>query len=105
MGLCNFGKCRDEWLPHFKKFYYAKPDGENYIRFLKEYIGDPCGLVFDENNRLEGQLSWDVAATSQKAFEECFYEVAQPYIDKYELPIIITGGCGLNILLSTDLLS
>lgn len=104
MGLCNYGKARDEWLPHFKKFYYSKPDGENYLRHLDEYITKPTGIVFDENKRLEGEFSWDVAATSQKAFEECFYEVAQPYIDNFnDYPIIITGGCGLNILLSTDL--
>ncbi len=104
MGLCNFGKCREEWLPYFKEFYYAKPDGENYITKLETIIGKNCNLVFDENNRLEKEISWDVAATSQQAFEECFFEVANPYLEKYkDLPIIITGGCGLNILLCTKI--
>ena len=39
---------------------------------------------------------------SQLAFEEVFLDIARPIIDKYdELPIIMVGGCGLNILLNT----
>ena len=104
MGLCNYGNINKEWLPHFKKFYYSKPDGEDFYKKLKQYITDTCGLVFDENKRLEKEISWDVAATSQAAFEECFFEVVDPYLKKYQdLPIIITGGCGLNILLASKI--
>jgi len=104
MGLCGFGKVRHEWLNAFKEFYYSKPDGENYIEKLNEIIGRKCNLVFDENNRLDKEVSWDVAATSQQAFEDVFFEVAMPYIEKYkDYPIIITGGCGLNILLATKI--
>ena len=104
MGLCGFGKVRHEWLNAFKEFYYSKPDGEDYVEKLNNTIGRKCNLVFDENNRLEKEVSWDVAATSQQAFEDVFFEVAMPYIDKYkDLPIIITGGCGLNILLATKI--
>ena len=61
-------------------------------------------VSFDENNRLDKEVSWDVAATSQQAFEDVFFEVAMPYIEKYkDYPIIITGGCGLNILLATKI--
>lgn len=104
MGLCNYGNVRPEWLPYFKQFYYSKPDGTNYIDQLNNIIGNNCNLVFDENNRLEGQISWDVAATSQQAFENCFFELTLPYIKKYDnIPIIITGGCALNILLNTKI--
>ena len=42
--------------------------------------------------------------TSQVAFEECFLEIAKPYFEQYpDLPICVTGGCGLNILLNTRL--
>lgn len=104
MGLCNFGKVNHEWLPHFKKFYYDKPDGENYVTKLNEIIGKNCDLIFDENNRFKDNLSWDIAATSQQAFEDCFFEITEKYIKKYaNFPIIVTGGCGLNILLNTKI--
>lgn len=104
MGLCNFGTVNEEWLPYFKEFYYSKPDGLDFEDKLKNIITKNCNIVFDEKNRLKDKISWDVAATSQQAFEDCFFEVAQPYLDKYDnLPIIITGGCGLNILLNTKI--
>ena len=40
MGLCSYGKVNQEWLPHFKKFYLSKPDGENYIELLISTIPD-----------------------------------------------------------------
>jgi len=102
MGLCNYGEVRPEWLPYFRQFYKSHPEGTNYIDKLNNIIGVNCGLVFDENNRFSGQLSWDIAATSQQAFEDCFFEIADPYIQTYDkLPIILTGGCALNILLNT----
>ena len=59
-------------------------------------------LVF--HNRLTGQTAWDVAKTSQIAFENVFMELAQPFLDQYpDIPLIIVGGCGLNILLNTKL--
>jgi carbamoyltransferase len=53
---------------------------------------------------LEGQLSWDVAKTSQVAFENLFIEIIQPYLSKFpSLPLIVVGGCALNIILNTRL--
>ena len=53
---------------------------------------------------MKDQTAYDVAATSQRAFEECFLEYAKPYFEKYpDLPICMAGGCGLNILLNTRL--
>lgn len=102
MGLCNYGNVHKEWIPYFKQYYHSSPEGPNYIAKLNTLIGQNCGLVFDENQRFEGQLSWDIAATSQQTFEDIFFEIATSYIEKYvDLPIIITGGCALNILLNT----
>ena len=104
MGLCNYGIINYDWLPHFIKFYQSKPEGMTYIEKLNEIIGIPAlgSPLFDENKRLKGQLAYNIAATSQKAFEDCFFDIISPYILKYNnLPIIITGGCALNILHNT----
>jgi len=114
MGLASYGKVIEEWIPHFIEFYKSNPHGgrvngwdkDSYYDFESKInkLGSDIGIEFDHKNRLEGQVAYDIAATSQRAFEECFLEVAKPYMDKYpELPICITGGCGLNILLNTRL--
>ena len=101
MGLVSYGNVRQEWLQSFIDFYKSRPNGLDYDQKLK-VLGDKIGLTFDISNRLKDQVAYDIAATSQRAFEECFLEVAKPYFDKYpNLPVIITGGCGLNIILNT----
>lgn len=103
MGLCSYGNLNDEWLPHFENYYRKKPDGNNYTKFLKE-LSDDTGIEFNQNNRLTGQTAWDVAKTSQIAFENVFMELAKPHLNEYEnLPLILVGGCALNILLNTKL--
>jgi carbamoyltransferase len=101
MGLASYGVVREEWLNHFIEFYKNDPNGLDYEEKIN-LLGDKIDVVFDHTNRLEGQLAWDIAATSQKAFEECFLEVVKPYMDLYpDLPICMAGGCALNIILNT----
>ena len=103
MGLSSYGKVREEWLQHFINFYKSDPNGTNYQSKI-DVLGENIGIKFDIQNRLDGEIGWDIATTSQRAFEECFLEVALPYMEEYkDLPIGITGGCGLNILLNTRL--
>jgi carbamoyltransferase len=119
MGLASYGKVREEWLPAFMDFYKSNPSGASLdgtytygsvmdyqpkIKALGEAIGIEFTETFKEGERIKGELAWDLAATSQRAFEDSFLEVALPYMDQYpDLPIGITGGCGLNILLNTRL--
>lgn len=113
MGLCSYGQVKEEWLPYFEEFY----DKFNY--FGNSYIGGAearyeaitllmtqIGIEdFDfEETRLKGQLAWDIAATTQRAFEDKFYKHARPYLDQYaDLPVCLAGGCALNVLLNTRL--
>jgi carbamoyltransferase len=114
MGLCSYGVVRDEWVPHFQEFY-AKFNymGNSYMGGAEARydaltaLFQNIGLAdFDfELSRYDGQISWDIAATSQKAFENEFFKFAQPYLDKYPaLPVAMSGGCALNVLLNSKLL-
>ena len=103
MGLASYGKVNEEWLPHFIEFFKSDPDGMNdeYVEKIN-LLGEKIGVIFDVNDRLEGEIAYNVTATAQRAFEECFLEKAIPFFDEYpDLPICITGGCGLNIILNT----
>lgn len=103
MGLVSYGKWREEWLKYFIDFFKSHPDGAgNDYQIKLNILGDAIGVPFDVDNKLEGEVAYDVAATAQRAFEDCFIEVALPYFEKYpDLPVCITGGCALNILLNT----
>ena len=114
MGLASYGKIQEEWLPYFIEFYKSNPDGSHFgdwdsngywdYELKLKILGDQIGIIFDSNNRFEEELAYDIAATSQRAFEDCFLEIAEPYFDLFpDLPICVTGGCGLNIILNTRL--
>lgn len=115
MGLASYGNVNEEWLPHFIEFYKSNPDGSHhgewddkgYYDFEPKInkLGEQIGVKFDTKSRLSNQVAYDVSATSQRAFEECFLEIAKPYFDSFpDIPICITGGCGLNIILNTRLI-
>ena len=103
MGLVSYGNYKLEWLESFIEFFKSDPDGGNddYVGKINK-LGEKIGVIFDINDRLEGQIAYDIAATAQRAFEDCFLEVAKPYFEQYpDLPVCITGGCALNIILNT----
>jgi predicted NodU family carbamoyl transferase len=104
MGLASYGTPISTWLPHFMNFYKDNPEGKDYQEKIK-VLGENIGVTFDVSNRIEGELAYNLAATNQLAFEESFLEIAKPYLEKYpNLPVCITGGCGLNIILNTRLI-
>ena len=115
MGLCSYGNVRDDWMPaftrYYKQFVYS---GDSFIggaelraKAITELFG-AIGLLegFNfEKTRFSGQVAWDIAATTQKAFEEVFLELAGDYLEKYKhIPLCVSGGCGLNVLLNARLL-
>jgi carbamoyltransferase len=105
MGLASYGTVKEEWLPAFIDFYKSNLNGLDFQNHVDE-LGEKIGIKFDINERVEGQIAWDIAATTQRAFEDCFLEIALPYMNQYSnIPIGITGGCGLNILLNTRLVN
>ena len=61
------------------------------------------GKILLENWAFEGQYGYDIAATAQEAFENAFFSV----LDKYdtEVPLIVTGGCALNVLVNEKIKS
>jgi len=113
MGLCSYGNVREEWLPAFTDFY------ETFSYFGDSYIGgaeaaaDAMPVVmeaigiedFHRDTRIEGQTAWDIAATTQHVFEQQFFKFTQKYLDEYpDLPVTLSGGCALNVILNAKLL-
>ncbi len=101
MGLAPYGKVQENWLPYFYDYYESVNSGDTY-KLVLEKLGSNIGLKFDKSVRFDKETGRNIAATSQRAFEDIFLKHTKPFIDQYpELPICIAGGCGLNITLNT----
>ncbi len=100
MGLVAYGNVRNEWLEPFKIFY--KEHKHVNLNDLQKSLAPSLGLSL-EINSLNDQDSYDFAATSQKAFEEVVFEEILPIINNFDLPICLTGGCALNVILNQKL--
>lgn len=102
LGLQSFGKVRPEWKGCLRAFFCSTPP---YWRNLDDKINtmsSAMGISFSQKNRLEGQLAYDFARTAQEIFEEVAFELIDPHVSGCNLPIILTGGCALNIVFNTS---
>lgn len=95
MGLSAYGRVREEWVGAFRSFY----------RHINLYtLSHDLGLPHQRKS-VSGQTAWDLAATSQRVFEDMLFEYIVPFIEEYQCDVIVTGGCGLNVLFNQRLYS
>jgi carbamoyltransferase len=101
MGYVGYGKYRADIANKLIQFYESNtyddvPDA--VCRFVKKF-----GLE-DWSEQFGLQFAQDIATTNQIVFEKLFREEIQPFLDKYpELPLVLTGGCALNIINNTNI--
>ena len=101
MGLAAYGVVQEHWLSFFYDYYQCINNGDTYKDVL-EKLGSNIGLKFNKKERFNTEIGRNLAATSQRAFEDIFIKHAKPFINQYEdLPICLSGGCALNITLNT----
>ena len=99
MGLCGYGKTNYDMVPAFEEFFFDRDYEKlsNWTNLPLKNVKNPWKNPLD-NWVFEGQDGYDIAATAQAGFEDAFFSV----LDKYdtEIPLIITGGCALNVLVN-----
>lgn len=116
MGYAAYGEPREEYIKKFNKFYRDQTD-DNVLQAIERFgrifeVGYP--KYYHEQEEVEFQLygpgflnekdAKDIAASNQFVFEQRFYEEVKPYFDTYhDYPVILTGGCALNILNNTSI--
>ncbi len=105
MGLCAYGVSREDLVGYFSEFMISKNCEElsaktNYqLKNIKEPWKEPL-----ENYCLSGKEAYDFAATAQKGFEEAFLNIFSFFHSKYpNLPVCVTGGGALNVLVNERL--
>lgn len=104
LGLQSYGEVITDWVMPLRDFFikpmnFFGPTSPDPIK--GENLSKEIGLKFSFENKLKGADSYNLARTTQHVFEELFFEVVNPFILKYNLPIVLSGGCALNIVLNT----
>lgn len=101
LGLQSYGKIVDEWKQPLKTFFASPVPFWYNLDEKKKRLSAEIGIDFSEHNKLSGGFSYNLARTAQEAFEEVFFESVDSIVKQYNLPIVLAGGCALNIVLNT----
>lgn len=104
MGLAGFGQVDEKYIAPLTKYYNETQQGQ--LEVAQQRFIDIFGQfgIKDDTTRLEDQEAWNLAATNQYVFEKLFEEETRELLAKYpDLPVILVGGCGLNIINNTKL--
>lgn len=103
MGLCAYGEVREEWVQPLIDFYMNSSDehmNEHHFFVMEERLAIPKELRM---NFFSGKDSYDLAATNQYVFEKLSMEYISPFVDQYNLNVVFSGGCALNVLFNQKL--
>lgn len=104
MGLAAYGQLNPRYQEVLRKFYTEQVWN---VQHMLKAMGLPAHSAI---NTLSGQSSYDLAANSQRVLEDMFWSV---FVDdiyrklpaRYKsLPICLSGGVALNVLLNQKLL-
>jgi carbamoyltransferase len=104
MGLCGYGKRREEWGKPLEQYYFLRGrEWEHTEGQELDSLGSDIGMDLSYN-ALSGQDSYDLAATSQSVFEDISLKIIDQLLSfGHSKNIIIVGGCGLNVLFNQQL--
>lgn len=109
MGLAAYGQVRPEWVGPIADYFAACSSGGDkpwrmygWIVSHLEWLGLRIGLSLGRD-ALAGPDAFDFARTGQHVFESLFLERVLPLAENYRLPICVSGGCALNVLVNQHL--
>lgn len=109
MGLAAYGQVRPEWVgPITDYFSDCSAGGDKPWRMYMWVVshlprlGSRVGLTL-ERDALTGTDAYDFARTGQHVFETLFLERVLPQAHYHRLPICVSGGCALNVLVNQRL--
>jgi carbamoyltransferase len=108
MGLAAYGAVRPEWIGPVTSYFQVcstfAMTGTMYLRMIDQLqvLGPQIGLCL-ARDALCGGDACDLARTSQHVFEALFLERVLRLVKKHNLPICLSGGCALNVLMNQRL--
>jgi carbamoyltransferase len=100
MGYVGYGKYRSDYADKLKEFY-CESVTDNVVDAVDRFV-EKFGMEWEDYFSVRDGK--DLATTNQIVFEELFLEEVKPFLDQYKsLPVVLTGGCALNIVNNTKL--
>ena len=95
MGLSAYGKVNQE--DYDKMYAYFKMQDSDDVNVAHNNFQFHFNVTPQE--RFDEERSYDIAATTQKVFEDIFKEIIDPFVQKYpEHQLQFSGGGALNVI-------
>jgi carbamoyltransferase len=108
MGLAAYGQVRPEWTAPLRQYYIDCSAVDSFAGMYRwvvaqlEGLGKALGLTLTRD-ALTGADAHDLACTGQRVFESLVLDAVLPLAERHRLPICVTGGCALNVVLNQRL--
>jgi carbamoyltransferase len=108
MGLAAFGRVRPEWIATLRQFYLDCSAVDSFAGMYRWVVSQLEGLQQAlrlplTRDALAGADAYDLACTGQHVFERIVLDAVLPLVARHRLPLCITGGCALNVILNQHL--
>lgn len=103
MGLAPLGNIEPNYLESIKRFYVMFRKEKTTIYEKLKSLLDSLNISYDNNLKIENQIARNILQTSQKVFEELFFQNTIEIFNKRYERILLVGGCSLNIKLNTEI--
>lgn len=102
MGFVGYGEYNEEFAERLTSYY--KSNTYDHIGHASDRFVAKFKDIMDDEYFFSDKDGKDIATTNQIVFERLFYEEVKPFLEKYpNLPLVLTGGCALNIINNTKL--
>ena len=101
LGLQSYGEVIEAWKEPLRAFFKSQTPYYLNLDQKIQTLSQQTGIEFSKVNQLSGKHSYDLSRTAQEAFEEVAFECIDSILEQYDLPIVLTGGCALNIVFNT----
>lgn len=101
LGLQSYGKVVEEWKEPLQNFFKSRVPYYVELDTKIEDLSKAIGLEFSKTNKLSGENSYNLCRTAQEVFEEIVFELIDSRVQDHNLPLVLTGGCALNIVFNT----
>lgn len=102
MGLAGYGQVDPLLINRFERFYRSNTT-DNLWNAVESFLREFSDIgILNDSTRVDGELGKNLSTTNQYVFETLFQNEIKGILETYDdLPIVIVGGCGLNIINNT----
>lgn len=102
MGLAPLGIFELKYYEVIKQFYIMFRKDKTSIYEKLKLLLETFNLRYDSNLKIENRAARNILQTSQKVFEDLFFNNTNEIFDDKYKRVLLVGGCSLNIKLNTE---